>query len=530
MLVRLHNHWTWLGLVVLIGLQLWVQLLWIAADGGMGEGVCCGFTAPVFEILLADATDQLGWPWSHYRQSMGLLVWPALAARKVFGANPDFLLWLIVTGTVVTQVLLYDAGRRLAGGIAGLVAAGLYPMIPAVAYMTRRWDAMVPQHWVLIAAFWFLLCSKSFSRVGPTLGFVAMAMVGCVLSARETDNLLFMAAIGAMALGPALRGVLTGRGPMPDDPPHRWRCILGAVAVAGIMGIFSVEYAFPLVDFAYFQDEMGNKTYERGAARMSGSALLAYPMRLYSDDLTPWLTVPFIAGLVHHIRRGPARAELWAWFFLPLLALGFVGKKNYYYAAVIYPVVPLILGLAVAQWRPSKLRVPAAIALLVLGWMQWSARSLPHSTFPAALSQVDWTGDLGPQAPLFQGVVPLNLGPRPGTRHAREIGLMKPLVTEPSCSCPQHLVVMGQGDFSDMFLQLKMTDPCLSMSTHPRIDHPDSVGWVLESRARCGTKEQPKMPFGPLRLFKELPGESGCTKLWVRSRDRLCGSRGSPPD
>ena len=122
--------------------QAWVGAIWINADGGIGDGVCCSFTAPVFEILLADGTDQLGWPWSTYRQSMGLLVWPALAARKVVGANVDFLLWLNLAVVIATQVLLYTLGKRLSGRFAGLIAAGLFPMIPAVTLMTRRWDAM----------------------------------------------------------------------------------------------------------------------------------------------------------------------------------------------------------------------------------------------------------------------------------------------------------------------------------------------------------------------------------------------------
>jgi hypothetical protein len=529
MLKSLRTHWTVVALLVIVGLQLWVQALWIDADARLGDGVCCGFTSPVFEILLADATDQLGWPWSPYRQSMGLLVWPALVARKIVGPHPDFLLWLLVGGMVLTQGLLYDIGRRLVSGTAGLVAAGLFPMIPAVSYVNRRWDAMAPQHLVLVAALWFLLGSNGFSRIGGTLGFVAMAMVGCVLSARETDNLLFMAAIGAMAIGPAVRGLWTGRGLAETTTPGRWRCGFGAAAVAVVMAVFCVKYAFPLVDFYYFQDELGNRSYEEGAARMSLAALVAYPARLYTDDLTPWLAIPFVAALVSYARRGPARAELLTWLVLPLIALGFVGKKNFYYAAIIYPVVPLILGLAIAQWRPPRVRVPIAIGLLVLTWVQWSSRSLPTSTFPAALSRVDWTGALGPQAHLFQGIVPLHLGPRGRTTHATEIAMLQPLITTDSCACPQHLLVIGNSDFSDLALQLKMTDPCLTMSTYPRIDHPDSVGLVIESRARCGADSRPRIPFGPLRFIDERTGDGGCTKLWSRNVGRLCGTRGSPP-
>jgi hypothetical protein len=89
---------------------------------------------------------------------------------------------------------------------------------------------------------------------------------------------------------------------------------------------------------------------------------------------------------------------------------------------------------------------------------------------------------------------------------------------------------MGSGDFSDLYLQLKMTDPCLTMSMHPAIDHPDSVGWVLETRAACGEKRPPKLGLGPLRFVEQIKREHTCSKLWRRGRDRLCGTRGSPPN
>ena len=279
MLNRLRTHWTLVSLITLLGLQLWVGAIWIISDGRAGDGVCCSFTAPVFDILLADATDQLGWPWSTYRRSMGLLVWPALWARKLTGPNPDFLLWLNLVSGVCTQILLYDIGRRMSSGLAGLVAAGLFPMIPAVAFVHRRWDALAPQHLIIVAALWFLLQSRSLTRAVPTTGFVLVAMLGCVLSARETDNLLFMAAVGAMTLGAVGRGLITGAGPDAQASPGRAQSFLGAAIVAGVMAIFCVEYAFPLVDFAYFGDEMGNQSYEQGASRLSLSAFSAYPMR-----------------------------------------------------------------------------------------------------------------------------------------------------------------------------------------------------------------------------------------------------------
>ncbi len=533
MLNRIRTHWTLLTLIALMGLQLWVGAIWILTDARVGDGVCCSFTAPVLDILLADATDQLGLPWSSYRRSMGLLVWPALWARKLVGPDPDFLLWLNLASGVLSQVLLYDLGRRLSSPFAGLVAAGLFPMIPAVAFVQRRWDALAPQHLVLLAALWLLIRSKNLTRPIDTGGFMLVAMAGCVLSARETDNLLFMAAIGAMTLGPVLRGLITGAGPGNAGgtaaPPGRARSFLGATVVAGVMAVFCVEYAFPLVDFGYFGDELGNQQYVQAGGRWSLAAFTAYPLRLYSDDLTPWLAVPLLLVLPAFLRRGPAKAELLGWLLLPLLALSFVGKKNFYYASVVYPVVPLLLGLGLASLEKARVRVSLGAALLLVSWLQFSARSLPTSTFPRSLGTLDWTGAVGPQQHLFQGIVPLNLAPRGPSEISRLLQMLEPEITAESCDCPQHLVIHGQGDFSEIHLSLKMTDPCLAMSPGTRVDHPDSVGLVLTTQAVCG-EETPPTSVVPLKRVLERETGPTCAQLWRRMGRRLCGTVGSPPE
>ena len=181
-----------IALLLLVVGQMWVSALWIQADGGIGDGVCCSFTAPVFDILKADGTDQLGYPWSTYRRSMGLMVWPALAMHKVLGANPDFLLWLNLLVVIMTQIVLFDIGRRLSDQFGGLLAAAIFPMVPAVAFMARRWDAMIHQHFLLVLGAWFGIRSLGFSRPVATLGFAFVAAAGSILSARETDNLLFI--------------------------------------------------------------------------------------------------------------------------------------------------------------------------------------------------------------------------------------------------------------------------------------------------------------------------------------------------
>jgi len=510
-------------LLLMVG-QVWVSALWIQADGGIGDGVCCSFTAPVLEILRAEGTGQLGWPWSTYRQSMGLLVWPALGARKIVGANPDFLLWLNLAVVLLTQVLLFDLGRRLADRFSGLLAAGLYPMIPAITFMAHRWDAMVHQNLVLVAAAWFAVRSQGFSRLWATVGFGAVAAIGSVLSARETDNLLFMAAVGAISVGAFIQGLFG---------PAKVRTAIGTAALAGIMAWFMVNYAFPLVDFAYFQDEMGNSEYVEGASRLSIAAVTAYPLRMYSDDFTPWLIAPFLLALIPFLRRGRGRWILSMWLLLPLIALSMVGKKNFYYAAPVYPVIPLVVGIGFASFKPRAIGLILGIGTLVVSWAQFSARSLPTSTFPASLSSVEWTGAAGPQKHLFQGIVPLHLGPRGATDHFESIELLVPRIEEDSCACPNHTLFMGQGDASDLHLAMAVKDPCMALSTWPRLDHPDSVGFVVIESTGCKTKPPPILMRAGFDVIDAKGEGEHCVALWRRTKTeppRFCGHKGSPPE
>jgi len=512
------------ALLLLMSAQLWVGAIWINTDGGIGDGVCCSFTSPVFEILLADGTDQLGWPWSTYRRSMGLLVWPALAARKIVGANVDFLLWLNLFTVVVTQLVLYDLGRRLSGRFAGLMAAGLFPMIPAVSLMARRWDAMIPQHLLLVLGVSLAVRSVGFSRLGATAAFGLIAAIGSVLSARETDNLLFMAAIGAIAVGTTLQG-LFGQ--------QKLRSVVGSVALAGLMALFMVEYAFPLVDFAYFQDEMGNRTYTEGARRLSLEAVTAYPLRLYSDDFTPSLIFPFLVALIPFLRAGKGRIILCVWLLLPLAVLSVVGKKNYYYAAIIYPVIPLITGIGLSRFRPHGVGIILGAGTLLVGWAQFSSRSLPNSTFPKRLATIQWTGEAGPQKHLFQGIVPLNLAPRGPSQHDRAIRLMQEQIDQPSCQCPNHTLFMGQGDISDLHLSLSMRDPCMAVSTWPRLDHAPSVGWIVIESTGCAKQPPPVLKKDGFTLQTAAGSGNECVAIYKRTgthNKRFCGHLGSPPD
>ena len=95
MLDRIRTHWTLLALIVLMGLQLWVGIIWILADARVGDGVCCSLTAPVMGILLADGTDQLGRPWGGDRGAAGRRGRAIKPIRRAAARMNKSMVWLL---------------------------------------------------------------------------------------------------------------------------------------------------------------------------------------------------------------------------------------------------------------------------------------------------------------------------------------------------------------------------------------------------------------------------------------------------
>jgi len=218
---------------------------------------------------------------------------------------------------------------------------------------------------------------------------------------------------------------------------------------------------------------------------------------------------------------------------LPLAALSLVGKKNFYYASVVYPVMVIIMATGLSSCRPSWLGRTLGVVTIIATWAQFSSRSLPTSTFPKSLSRVSWTGDAGPQKHLFQGIVPLNLGPRGPSDHDQAISLITRYIKEDSCACPDHVLYMGQGDPSDIHLSIAIVDPCISFSGWPRMDHPDSVGWVINESNGCSETPPPGLMKRGFEVIEANGQGEHCVALWKRTKrepQRFCGHRGSPPE
>jgi len=399
-----------------LALQVWVGLRWIRLDQSVGEGVFPYGSWPMTQMLERIELGKL----SSYLTSTippDLFSFTGLTGRALFGANPDALLITILVLLVIAQLLLFDIARWLGSPWAGVLAALLLPLAPDTGTLAHRWAAQLPHMLILVSSAACLVRSRSFTRWLPTVGFTLCVMVGMAYSVWLTDNLLFLVAAGSMAVAVAVRGLALNRGPTPGPLLGRRRVLGGSLAVAAVLAAGTWLLVVQRLELSYYVDETMAEQYGQALDPKSPQALLGYLRFLWRDAMGPVLCIAAFTGAALYARYGTARAELLGWLLLPLLGLSIIAKKNSYYLAVIYPVIPLVtaLGLARIPWR--WLRIPAMLLVLATAWWSWQGSSLTPTT-GSPPRPVDYD-------PAFQTVNLPVLGYRQDAPYERELRITK---------------------------------------------------------------------------------------------------------
>ena len=397
--IRDRVAWAVLGALLLThGALFWS---WIQRDSQPGRSICCDLVGPVAERAGAAGLRAVGGgprPWTPDR---GWLPSLAVDAIDALGGDPDGLLLVGAAGILLGMLAVFDLGRRLGGPLAGVVAAAVLPCVPALAIAGRRWDVYGTQAGLLSLAAWALVCSRSLSRPLPALLFAGLSAAGAFLSPRETDGFLVVAALGAMGLGAGLRGLIQGEGPSGEETP-RWRVILGGVVVVGLVAwalTTWVRFTSP-EGLGYYLRETGHNTAKVDPASWAHRS--AVVGRLFWRDLTPWLAIPIEAAALLWLARGKGRAEIGAWVLFPLIALSLLPKKNHYYASVLLPALPLVLGLGVAALPGRWVRRGVACAIVLVATTQLIARTDPAGPVSRAVGPVSWQGGDATWGQVFQ--------------------------------------------------------------------------------------------------------------------------------
>ncbi len=329
-------------------------------------------------------------------------LWPQALSLRIFG----FHTWAIVLPQVIEGVLtilvLYRAVRRLAGPLAGLVAAAVVATSPVTAALNR--GNVADSLLILLIVLAADATSKALSSGRLRSLLLAGVWVGLAFQAKMTVAWLVLPALAAAYLLAA---------------PARPRVRLGHIALAGALtAVVSVswitvvslvpEHDRPYVDGTQ-NDSLFSQTFDyNGLARLrSGSEVFSgaghpaeFLVRISQASASPihkvkpsWhrlLSGPFgrddgwllPAALIAAIgvllerrgkgRRDPPRAAVVLWG-LWLLVLGVFfsagGYVNSYYVAALSPAIGALCGAGVAAaWRQrERPTTQAALAAALLG-------------------------------------------------------------------------------------------------------------------------------------------------------------------
>ncbi len=503
----------WLTLILGMAAEAWVGLRWLGLEGRVGEPVVCEAIWPVNDLITATHSGQLE---AGSLLAPGLISWLGMAGHALLGGGGRSLLLTMLLCMLVCQLLAFDLGRLLGDRWLGVIAALLLPLYPDLALVGRRWGPILPQLLLLLAMADLLIRSRSLSRPLLALGVGLLGAVGTLFSPFSTHNLIFLAAAGSLGAGAAGRGLLLARAPRDGEAVSRWRVALGS-AVAAVPILLAAWLVIRLnTNTEYYTAEASAEAYAGAGRVLHPWFLTTYLRHLATSSAGPLLGVATVLGLAGFVWRGRGRTELLLWGLLPLAALTLIAKKNWYYVAVIFPVMPLLaaLGLRALPWRAA--RVGAGLALVLAagwGWWQASLGSGAPAWYRRPLED-----------PALQSPATPTILPEPVFRYARQEALLRGALSGSSCPEGQSIGQLPDAPSEDLVLALKDLDPCLESHLWAQSQDFD---WLIHGDPHC--EIQPDSTPGPVDPALRRPQRGGscerrglCTVISADLRDFPC--------
>ena len=322
-------------------------------------------------------------------------LWVQALSVRLFGFHPWAILLPQMLEGVLTILVLYRAVRRLAGPVAGLVAAGVMAVTPAAVALGRGniSDSLLILLLVLAAD----ATVSALTRRRPGWLLVAGCWVGLAFQAKMMEAWLVLPALGVVWL-------VAGSGRLA----RRTLWFGAAVVLAGVVSLswMSVVSLVPHSQRPYVDGSTSDSLYQQvfvynGFGRVSTStpgltagtgngsftALVDFRLpgtpgagRLLTGAggrdigwLVPLSLVAGATALVSRRRRprgDPLRAAalLWGtWLVVDLVAFSVLSGINAYYLAALAPAVGGLCGVGVEVVRQHGLRHRKVIAAVLVG-------------------------------------------------------------------------------------------------------------------------------------------------------------------
>ena len=374
--------------ILLVGILLAhgaVNALWVRGDQTMR-----GFDEPHHVVSACHAMNMVRahgvsglWETARGRRagqwpSTGYVPW--VLPGLIFGSSLDALRLFNLGYLAVLMLSLLSMGRRLHSPGAGVLAAALCSLYPAIFGASRHFNQDLPYVAVVAMCMALLLASRRFSR--SVLSAALGLGVGFAVVVRPHSAIVLAAPGVAWAVVSIIR---------PQGP--RWRVLVnGALCAVAAAGVSAIWWAGRLDHI----QEITSAHYE-GANRfpwMYEQSSLAYYLEGFPSGVSAVSLVLLAAAAVGLVIGGDRAAPrqkrprlemalIWVWLLGGLVAISLFSVHLNRYQYPLFPAAALICGCGLASLAPRLLRravVAAALALGAAGWLlcSWSDwRPLP---------------------------------------------------------------------------------------------------------------------------------------------------------
>jgi len=289
---------------------------------------------------------------SHY-SVLGHL--PAVLVTALFEPTPLVFRAANVVYLVILVVSVYQLGRLCLNRKAGLLAATLVCLTPAVYGGWRTTGVDFPAMCLTAAAMAQLIRAQGFARLGASAGFGVVAGLAALA---KTQSLFFL-------FGPAVfllaRSIYAGV-KQHDSIAIKRAAMGGGVAVATLLASTAFYWAGRL---SFLADVMRIHATGQGMFHYEGDISVMGGVKLYIQTfpllVTGLLTVTLLATSVLFWRNSRHRWVILLWIVLPILLHILLKVRHHRYLLPLVPAVAVMVGVGLCAIRPRLRGVVTAV-------------------------------------------------------------------------------------------------------------------------------------------------------------------------
>ena len=258
---------------------------------------------------------------------------------------------------------VYRLGQRCHSRGAGLLAAALISLTPAVHGGWRTVGVDFPALCVTPLAFLWLIRSEGFRRLGASVIFGLTAGAAILIKAQCC---FFLVPPAAYVLG---RQLLRDR---RSGAPRR-PALVGAVVSVAVVLLVTAVWWLGRLDGILFQIRSHSTgegmVYYEGDISLLGGVL--HYAQAFSPLITGPLTLALVAVAVPFFRRSRLRWEVLLWIVVPLVLHVVLKVRHFRYLYPLVPALALVLGVGLWSLAPRVRRValPAVALVAVALWI-----------------------------------------------------------------------------------------------------------------------------------------------------------------